>query len=98
MQEKLRTWLSPPDPSINHQNARKTRHEGTATWFIQGTKFREWKNNGSLLWIYGNRTLIPPALRDSTLIPSPIPQLVRAKAYFGTRHYQLISVMRNSCC
>jgi hypothetical protein len=24
-------------------------------WFIQGNKFNEWKKNGSLLWIRGNR-------------------------------------------
>src|SRR6267142_2982319 len=98
MQEKLRTWLSPPDSSINHNHACKTQHDGTATWFIHGTKFREWKNNGSLLWINGNCTLIPPALCDCTLIPSPIPQPALAKAYYGTRYHQLISVIRNSCC
>ncbi|KAH9955033.1 hypothetical protein BC827DRAFT_912226 [Russula dissimulans] len=53
-QEKLRTWLSPPDPSINHNTAYKTQHNGTATWFIQGNTFREWKQSGSLLWIRGN--------------------------------------------
>jgi hypothetical protein len=65
MQEKLRTWLSPPDCSINHNNACKTQHDGTATWFIQGTKFREWKNNGSLLWINGNRTPFSPGRPDA---------------------------------
>jgi len=54
LQEKVRTWLSPPDPSINHHNARKAQHGGTANWFIQGPTFQEWKKNGSLLWIRGN--------------------------------------------
>jgi len=54
LQEKLRTWLSPPDPSINHNTAHKTQHSGTATWLIEGDTFREWKKNGSLLWIRGN--------------------------------------------
>ena len=27
-------------------------------WFIQGDKFNEWKKNGSLLWIRGNRRLL----------------------------------------
>jgi hypothetical protein len=57
--EKLRTWLSPPDPSINHNTACATQHEGTARWFIQGSTFREWRENGSLLWIRGNRVFIP---------------------------------------
>ncbi|KAH9985039.1 hypothetical protein BJV74DRAFT_886357 [Russula compacta] len=51
---KLRTWLSPPDPSINHHTACKTQLDGTATWFIQGSTFQDWKKNGSLLWIRGN--------------------------------------------
>ncbi|KAH9985686.1 hypothetical protein BJV77DRAFT_1152736 [Russula vinacea] len=44
----LRTWLSAPDPSINHNTACKTQHGGTATWFIQSSTFRDWKENGSL--------------------------------------------------
>ncbi|KAI0291192.1 hypothetical protein B0F90DRAFT_402769 [Multifurca ochricompacta] len=52
--EKLRGWLSPPNPSINHNIARETHHGGTATWFTEGGTFDEWKTNGSLLWIRGN--------------------------------------------
>ncbi|KAH9992931.1 hypothetical protein BJV77DRAFT_410664 [Russula vinacea] len=54
MRDKLRSWLSPPDPSVNHNTACKTQHSGTATWFIQGSTFRDWKKNGSLLWVRGN--------------------------------------------
>ncbi|KAH9966864.1 hypothetical protein BC827DRAFT_705047 [Russula dissimulans] len=60
LREKLRTWLSPPDPSINHNTARETQHRVTANWFIQGNTFRDWKKNGSLLWIRGNRTSARP--------------------------------------
>ncbi|KAH9056237.1 hypothetical protein EDB87DRAFT_1263105 [Lactarius vividus] len=50
-----RTWLSPPDPSTNQNLACTTQHEGTATWFFQGTIFLEWKSKAttSLLWIHG---------------------------------------------
>jgi len=48
---------SPPNPSVNHNVARDTHHDGTATWFTQGSTFEEWKKNGSLLWIRGNRAL-----------------------------------------
>ncbi|KAI9465568.1 hypothetical protein BJY52DRAFT_1209520, partial [Lactarius psammicola] len=50
----LRGWISPPNPSINHNLARDTHHNGTTTWFAQGNAFDEWKKNGSLLWIRGN--------------------------------------------
>ncbi|KAH9077572.1 hypothetical protein EDB83DRAFT_2285598 [Lactarius deliciosus] len=49
----LRAWLSPADPSTNHNIARKAQHKGTAVWFFQGSIFIEWKSTGSLLWIHG---------------------------------------------
>lgn len=51
-------WLSPPDPSVNHNIARKAHYKGTATWFFQGGIFKEWKSSPSLLWIHGKRTLL----------------------------------------
>ena len=56
MQENFRRWLSVPDPWINHNVARKAYHRSTATWFMQGNIFKEWKSTGSLLWIHGLRT------------------------------------------
>jgi hypothetical protein len=55
LQENHRRWLSPPDPSTNHNIAHRSHHSGTASWFIQGDTFKEWKSTGSLLWIHGNR-------------------------------------------
>ncbi|KAH9060233.1 hypothetical protein EDB87DRAFT_621040 [Lactarius vividus] len=49
----LREWLSPADPSTNHNIARKAQHKGTALWFFQDSIFFEWKSTGSLLWIHG---------------------------------------------
>ena len=59
LEDKSRQWLSPEDPSTNYNIARKAYHDGTATWFIQGSTFREWEVTGSLLWIHGKRTFIP---------------------------------------
>ncbi|KAH9029595.1 hypothetical protein EDB85DRAFT_1516161 [Lactarius pseudohatsudake] len=53
IKQLLRTWLSPADPSTNHNIARKAQHKGTAVWFFQGSIFIEWKSTGSLLWIHG---------------------------------------------
>src|SRR5712691_1582068 len=55
---ELRQWLAPPNPSINHNTAHDTQHDGTANWFIQGPTFDGWKTNASLLWIRGNRMLL----------------------------------------
>ena len=52
--EKLEKWLSPPDPSTNHNIARKAHHKGTASWFFQGSIFKQWKSS-YLMWIHGKR-------------------------------------------
>ncbi|KAH9046635.1 hypothetical protein EDB84DRAFT_1674021 [Lactarius hengduanensis] len=54
----LREWLSPADPSTNHNIARKAQHKGTALWFFQGSIFLKWKSTGSLLWIHGKLSSI----------------------------------------
>ena len=59
LRENIHRWLSPPDPSINHNIACDTHHKKTATWFFQGNIHREWKSKGSLLWVHGKRTLCP---------------------------------------
>ena len=58
LRQDLRRWLSPPDPSTNHNIACSAHYEGTAAWFFQGSIFKEWKTTDSLLWIYGKRTFV----------------------------------------
>ena len=58
IRDDLLRWLSPPDPSTNHNIARKAHHNGTTRWFFQGSIFNQWKSNGSLLWVHGKRVLI----------------------------------------
>ncbi|KAI9430600.1 hypothetical protein H4582DRAFT_2086559 [Lactarius indigo] len=53
IKQLLRAWLSPADPSTNHNIAQKAQHKGTAVWFFQGNVFIEWKSSGSLLWVHG---------------------------------------------
>lgn len=57
LQKDIREWLSPPDPMKNHKIARESQHCGTATWWVQGYNFAEWKSSGpsSLLWVHGKR-------------------------------------------
>ena len=57
LRDSLRKWLTPPDPLTNHNIATDIHQGGTAAWFSQGGTFAEWKSSGSLLWIYGKRTL-----------------------------------------
>ncbi|KAF8494847.1 hypothetical protein F5888DRAFT_606179 [Russula emetica] len=53
LRDSVHKWLSPPDPSTNHNIACGTRHKKMASWFFQGSIFQEWKSAGSLLWVHG---------------------------------------------
>jgi hypothetical protein len=74
--EKLQTWLSPPDPSVNYNTARDAYHGGTAAWFTQDHTFRDWKASGSesFLWIHGKRKFLS-SLRLFTLADACPPWL-----------------------
>ncbi|KAI0281937.1 hypothetical protein BGY98DRAFT_154074 [Russula aff. rugulosa BPL654] len=37
LRERIHSWLSPPDPSTNHNIACDTHHKKSATWFFEGT-------------------------------------------------------------
>jgi hypothetical protein len=60
LQRDVQQWLSPPDPSSNHDFVWKAHSSGTAEWFFESNVLSEWKEMGSLLWIYGKR-MFPPA-------------------------------------
>ncbi|KAH9169162.1 hypothetical protein EDB89DRAFT_1908815 [Lactarius sanguifluus] len=49
----LRGWLSPPDPSTNHDIMCNAQHESTAAWVFNEDVFKEWESSGSLLWVHG---------------------------------------------
>lgn len=36
LRRKIQQWLSPLDPSLNHNAACEARHDGTAGWFLEG--------------------------------------------------------------
>src|SRR6266852_8277403 len=60
LEQDIRRWLSPPDPWKNHNIACKSRHRGSAAWFLHGNTYSEWKASeapGSLLWVHGKRPL-----------------------------------------
>ncbi|KAH7309366.1 ankyrin repeat-containing domain protein [Rhexocercosporidium sp. MPI-PUGE-AT-0058] len=57
-QQKIRHWLSSPDPSSNHNAACKARQATTGEWFLKSDEFEEWKiTSRSFLWLYGIRNL-----------------------------------------
>jgi hypothetical protein len=65
LRDCVHKWLSPPDPSINHNIACGTHHKKAATWFFEGNIYKEWKSKGSLMWIHGKRASCPTFLPDT---------------------------------
>lgn len=52
--EKLRSWLRAPDPSLNYNKALKIRHTETGSWLVSSIAFEDWKTgSNSFLWLYG---------------------------------------------
>jgi hypothetical protein len=70
VQRDVYAWLSPPDPSTNHNIACEAHHNGTAQWFIQGSTLSEWKASGSLLWIYGIRSFLEHCVHPLLVLTS----------------------------
>ncbi|KAH9969705.1 hypothetical protein BC827DRAFT_25282 [Russula dissimulans] len=53
LRQDIQKWLSPPDPSINHNIACGIQHQVTASWFFDSGIYKEWKLDPSLLWVRG---------------------------------------------
>ena len=69
LRQELRNWVSPPDPSTNHIIACSASHKKMAEWFFDGSKIKEWKSTGSLLWIHGKRTLSFSDIQATLMVP-----------------------------
>ncbi|KAI0264040.1 hypothetical protein BGY98DRAFT_1086079 [Russula aff. rugulosa BPL654] len=75
LRQGLRQWLSPSDPSINHNIACGAHRKQRADWFFQGSIFTEWKSDGSLLWLHGK-----PGSGKSVLCSTIIQDVISLRA------------------
>ena len=51
---RLTQWLAAPDPSLNHNAARKKWQPTTGEWFTDSKDFTQWKTvPNSFLWLHG---------------------------------------------
>ncbi|KAF8495948.1 hypothetical protein F5888DRAFT_512217 [Russula emetica] len=91
LRQDLRRWLSPPDPSTNHNIACNAHHEGTATWFFRGSIYQDWKSTSSepLLWIYGKpgsgKTILCSSIIQDMKVMCDAGQASMAYFYFDFR-------------
>ncbi|KAJ5706534.1 NACHT nucleoside triphosphatase [Penicillium malachiteum] len=52
--DKIKRWLSPPDPSVNLNHAKGLRHEGTGAWLLENPVFQSWYSGSRRqLWLQG---------------------------------------------
>jgi|SRR5450432_713150 len=84
--EKIHQWLAAPNPSLNHNEARKKRHAASGTWFIGGGLFSDWKRRPcSFLWLQGipgcGKTVLASSIIEE-LLQSYHPDSFRAVIYF----------------
>ncbi|KAH9007384.1 hypothetical protein EDB83DRAFT_2532779 [Lactarius deliciosus] len=89
LMQLLRIWLSPADPSTNHNIARKAQHKGTAAWFFEDSIFVKWKSIGSLLWIHGKpgsgKTVICSSVIQDIMAVCEAGSAIMAYFYFDFR-------------
>jgi len=51
---RILRWLSAPDPSVNHMQARDKYEPGTGEWFFEREAYKDWVSGSSpLLWLHG---------------------------------------------
>ncbi|KAI9454231.1 hypothetical protein BJY52DRAFT_765741 [Lactarius psammicola] len=53
IEQDVRKWFDPPDPSTNHNTACDVYHNAPPSWFFEAGVFKDWMSNGSLLWVHG---------------------------------------------
>ena len=47
-------WISPTDPGINQEAARKKHEEQTGKWFTRSYPYQAWLTQpNSMLWLHG---------------------------------------------
>jgi Cdc6-like AAA superfamily ATPase len=52
--DKIRRWLSPPDPSTNYSKALEQRQDDTGLWILESDRYVKWTTDAaSFLWLYG---------------------------------------------
>ena len=70
--QDLQRWMTPPDPSTNHNIACNSQHERTAVWVFSEDIYQEWESSGALLWVHGKGLSCPYAIGLTCLLMSPL--------------------------
>jgi hypothetical protein len=81
--ERVRTWLSPPDPSVELNEGLKQRHEDTGKWFLESDAYGQWKTTPhAFLWLHAR-----PGCGKTILASTIIEDLQKLQAEYRTILY-----------
>ncbi|KAK4553330.1 hypothetical protein LTR86_009630 [Recurvomyces mirabilis] len=87
--QKLVNWLSPPDPSLNHNAARNKHEQDTGRWLLECSEYKQWKTSqAKLLWLYGKAgcgktVLCSTVIEDLRAYRGQTPSIAIASFYFS---------------
>ncbi|KAF8324400.1 ankyrin repeat-containing domain protein [Amanita rubescens] len=89
---KFKKWLTAPDPSINHNTARKRYHQDTGQWILGDERYVSWKEQpNSLIWINGisgcGKTIICHLRKISSTIIENIKTIIQNQPGSGGLAY-----------
>lgn len=96
--EKIRKWLSAPDPFLNYHKALDQRFPKTGQWFLGDTRYCEWKTAGpSFLWLHGipgsgKSVLSAGVLED--ILKTSLKDVGKAVAFF---YFDFTDTQKKSC-
>jgi len=82
----VHSWLTPPQPSTNHDKALRQRQEGTGVWFLNSEIFQNWKEcKLPILWLHGipgcGKTILSSTIIEH-LQQQPVTEKTYAVVYF----------------
>jgi hypothetical protein len=100
-QEKIQSWLSPPEHSANYNKARQQRHPDSGLWFLGSDDFAKWKTRrNSFLWLNGipgcGKTILSSTIIEHLdTMPSSHPLLYFYFDFKDTSKQELDSMIRS---
>ncbi|KAF7978225.1 hypothetical protein HWV62_1224 [Athelia sp. TMB] len=84
---EIHKWMKAPDTSPSYNAARKKHQPGTGSWFLDGSKFSQWKERaGSVLWLRGGpgcgKTILSSSVIKNVMEFCQLKPASRGYAYF----------------
>ena len=85
---KIKAWLSAPDPGTNHVAARQRHEPHTGAWLLHSNEYQRWKAGEFLhLWLYGKAGCGKTVLCSTVIEDIRVHCKSRKNATYGTFYF-----------